>query len=43
MWTGDPLETTTSAELVLIGGEQTSLDTRQKQLSKKYQQHESQR
>ena len=43
VWTGDPLETTTSAELVLIGGEQTSLDTRQKQLSKKYQQHESQR
>ena len=43
LWTGDPLETTTSAELVLIGGERTSLDTRQKQLSKKYQQHESQR
>lgn len=36
LWSGDPLETTTGTELVLIGGETMSLDTRQKQLAEKY-------
>jgi imidazolonepropionase-like amidohydrolase len=36
MWSGDPLETSTVTELVLVKGERMSLDTRQKQLAAKY-------
>jgi imidazolonepropionase-like amidohydrolase len=36
LWSGDPLETTTASELVLIGGQKMSLDTRHKQLAEKY-------
>ena len=36
VWSGDPFETATVAELVLIGGEKMSLETRQRELVKKY-------
>ena len=36
LWSGDPFETSTSAELVLIAGERMDLDTRQRQLVQKY-------
>jgi imidazolonepropionase-like amidohydrolase len=36
LWSGDPFETTTSAEVVMIGGERTSLVTRQTELVRKY-------
>lgn len=36
LWSGDPLETTTAAELVLIGGQPMSLETRQHALAERY-------
>lgn len=36
VWSGDPLETTTAAEVVLINGARTSLETRHKQLAERY-------
>jgi len=36
VWSGDPLETTTVAEAVYIGGKKQSLDTRQRKLAEKY-------
>ncbi len=36
MWSGDPLETSTLTELVLVNGARMSLDTRQKQLAARY-------
>lgn len=36
MWSGDPLETSTVTELVLVNGTRMSLDTRQKQLAARY-------
>lgn len=36
LWSGDPLETTTEAVLVLVGGERMSLGTRQRDLAERY-------
>jgi imidazolonepropionase-like amidohydrolase len=36
LWSGDPLETSTHAELVLVGGERMSLATRFKALAERY-------
>ncbi len=36
LWSGDPFETTTWADMVLIDGDKTSLETRQEQLARKY-------
>jgi imidazolonepropionase-like amidohydrolase len=36
VWSGDPLELSTSAEVVLINGAKTSLETRHRQLAEKY-------
>jgi imidazolonepropionase-like amidohydrolase len=36
LWSGDPLETSTWTELVLVNGVRMSLDTRQKQLAARY-------